>query len=206
VAAQCLLLEGLIVSAAPASKSIPGRPGFLDEVMSATPGDNRLNLCIQCGSCGGSCPSGAEMDHTPRRLFALIRADAREAVLRSNAPWYCVSCYYCTVRCPQEIHITDVMYTLKSMAIKAGLFHDAALPGFSETFVDYVEKYGRSFELGLATRFNLRHHPLSLAGMAPLGLGMLKRGRMDLTPHRIDGMAQLTAILDKAKALEGGLQ
>ncbi|MBK9325226.1 MAG: 4Fe-4S dicluster domain-containing protein [Thiobacillaceae bacterium] len=194
------------MSAAPASKSIPGRPGFLDEVMSATPGDNRLNLCIQCGSCGGSCPSGAEMDHTPRRLFALIRADAREAVLRSNAPWYCVSCYYCTVRCPQEIHITDVMYTLKSMAIKAGLFHDAALPGFSETFVDYVEKYGRSFELGLATRFNLRHHPLSLAGMAPLGLGMLKRGRMDLTPHRIDGMAQLTAILDKAKALEGGLQ
>ena len=194
------------MSAAPASKSIPGRPGFLDEVMSATPGDNRLNLCIQCGSCGGSCPSGAEMDHTPRRLFALIRADAREAVLRSNAPWYCVSCYYCTVRCPQDIHITDVMYTLKSMAIKAGLFHDAALPGFSETFVDYVEKYGRSFELGLATRFNLRHHPLSLAGMAPLGLGMLKRGRMDLTPHRIDGMAQLTAILDKAKALEGGLQ
>ncbi len=194
------------MSAAPASKSIPGRPGFLDEVMSATPGDNRLNLCIQCGSCGGSCPSGAEMDHTPRRLFALIRADAREAVLRSNAPWYCVSCYYCTVRCPQEIHITDVMYTLKSMAIKAGLFHDAALPGFSETFVDYVEKYGRSFELGIATRFNLRHHPLSLAGMAPLGLGMLKRGRMDLTPHRIDGMAQLTAILDKAKALEGGLQ
>ena len=193
------------MSAAPASKSIPGRPGFLDEVMSATPGDNRLNLCIQCGSCGGSCPSGAEMDHTPRRLFALIRADAREAVLRSNAPWYCVSCYYCTVRCPQEIHITDVMYTLKSMAIKAGLFHDAALPGFSETFVDYVEKYGRSFELGLATRFNLRHHPLSLAGMAPLGLGMLKRGRMDLTPHRIDGMAQLTAILDRAKALDGGV-
>lgn len=191
------------MTAASASNPIQGRTGFLDEVMAATPGDNRLNLCIQCGSCGGSCPSGPEMEHTPRRLFAMIRADAREAVLKSNAPWYCVSCYYCTVRCPQNIHITDVMYTLKSMAIKAGLYHDAAMPGFSETFVDYVEKYGRSFELGLATRFNLRHHPLSLAGMAPLGLGMLKRGRMDLTPHRIDGMAQLTAILEKAKALEG---
>lgn len=191
------------MTAASNSVSNPGRIGFLAEVMAATPGDNRLNLCIQCGSCGGSCPSGAEMEHTPRRLFALIRAEARETVLRSNAPWYCVSCYYCTVRCPQEIHITDVMYTLKAMAIKAGLYHDASLPDFSETFVDYVEKYGRSFELGIATRFNLRHHPLSLAGMAPMGLGMLKRGRMDLTPHRIDGMAQLTAILDKAKALEG---
>jgi heterodisulfide reductase subunit C len=191
------------VSAASALVSHSRRNGFLGEVMASTPGDNRLDLCIQCGSCGGSCPSGPEMDHTPRRLFALIRAEQRETVLKSNAPWYCVSCYYCTVRCPQSIHITDVMYTLKAMAIRAGLYHDASMPGFSETFVDYVEKYGRSFELGIATRFNLRHHPLSLAGMAPLGLGMLKRGRMDLTPHRIEGMAQLTAILDKAKELEG---
>jgi heterodisulfide reductase subunit C len=191
----------LIVSVA----AVSGRKDFLAEVMAATPGDNRLNHCIQCGSCGGSCPSGAEMQHTPRRLFALIRAGERETVLMSNAPWYCVSCYYCTVRCPQNIHITDVMYTLKAMAIQAGLYHDATLPDFSETFVDYVEKYGRSFELGLATRFNLRHHPLSLAGMAPLGLGMLKRGRIDLTPHRIEGMAQLTAILERAKALEGEL-
>jgi heterodisulfide reductase subunit C len=199
-----LFPEELIVSAAPVSNPDQGRMDFLHEVMASTPGDNRLDHCIQCGSCGGSCPSGSEMDHTPRRLFALIRAGEREAVLRSNAAWYCVSCYYCTVRCPQEVHITDLMYTLKAMAIRAGLFHDAAMPGFSETFVDYVEKYGRSFELGIATRFNLRHHPLSLAGMAPMGLGMLKRGRMDLTPHRIDGMAQLTAILEKAKALERG--
>ncbi|MCU0934351.1 MAG: 4Fe-4S dicluster domain-containing protein [Thiobacillaceae bacterium] len=194
------------MNAATRVPSASGRPGFLGEVMDRTPGDNRLDLCIQCGSCGGSCPAGREMEHTPRRLFALIRADEREQVLRSNAPWYCVSCYYCTVRCPQEVHITDLMYTLKAMAIEAGLYHDASLPDFSETFVDYVEKYGRSFELGIATRFNLRHHPLSLAGMAPLGLGMLKRGRMDLTPHKIDNMAQLTAILEKAKALEGGLQ
>ena len=130
------LTGGEIVISAPVSTSPHGPGQFLAEVMAATPGDNRLNLCVQCGSCGGSCPSGPEMEHTPRRLFALIRAGERDTVLKSNAPWYCVSCYYCTVRCPQDIHITDVMYTLKSMAIKAGLFHDAALPGFSETFVD----------------------------------------------------------------------
>jgi heterodisulfide reductase subunit C len=194
------------VFAASVLDNTPSPGQFLAEVMASTPGDNRLGHCIQCGSCGGSCPSGAEMEHTPRRLFALIRAGERDAVLKSNAPWYCVSCYYCTVRCPQNIHITDVMYTLKAMAIKAGLYHDASMPDFSETFVDYVEKYGRSFELGIATRFNLRHHPLSLAGMAPMGLAMLKRGRMDLTPHKIDNMAQLTAILNKAKALEGETQ
>ncbi|MBK6710249.1 MAG: 4Fe-4S dicluster domain-containing protein [Chloroflexi bacterium] len=51
-------------------------------------------MCIQCGTCGGSCPSGQDMDHTPRQLFAMIRADMRDEVLRSNTPWYCVSCYF----------------------------------------------------------------------------------------------------------------
>ena len=175
---------------------------FLGAVMAATPGMSHLNRCIQCGSCGGSCPSAAEMEHTPRRLFALIRAGLRDEVLRSNTPWFCLSCYFCTVRCPQQIHITDVMYTLKCMAIAAGLYRDPAPVGFSATFVDYVERYGRSFELGLATRFNLRHHPLSLPNMAPMGLGMLKRGRMGLVPGRIQNMAQLTRILEQAKALE----
>lgn len=191
---------GVVTSAA--APPLHGHPGLLGEVMAATPGMTRLNMCIQCGSCGGSCPSAAEMDHTPRRLFAMIRAGLRDEVLRSNTPWYCVSCYFCTVRCPQQIHITDVMYTLKCMAIAAGQYRDAALPAFSETFVDYVERYGRSYELGLATRFNLRHHPLSLPAMAPMGMGMMKRGRMGLTPERIQDLPQLTRILERAKALE----
>ena len=172
------------------------------KIVNELPGGEKLKSCLQCGMCGGSCPSGPEMDHTPRRLFQMIKSDMREAVLRSNTPWFCVSCYFCTVRCPQQIHITDVMYTLKGMAIGAELYRDHSPPDFSKTFVDYVEHYGRSFELGLATRFNLRHHPLSLPNMAPMGLGMLKRGRMDLVPHRIDDLPQLSRILERAKALE----
>jgi hypothetical protein len=38
--------------------------------------------------------------------------------------------------------------------------------------------------------------------MVPLGLGMLTRGRMDLTPQRIEGMDQLRAILTRAMELE----
>lgn len=52
-------------------------------------------------------------------LSAMLRAGMREEVLRSNTMWLCVSCYHCVVRCPQEVHIADVMYTLKGMAIKA---------------------------------------------------------------------------------------
>ena len=176
---------------------------FLEKVSDATAGVSRLEMCIQCGTCGGSCPSAADMDHTPRHLFALIRAGMRDVVLRSNTPWICVSCYLCVVRCPQEVRITDVMYALKGMAIQAKLYEDSTAPDFSGTFVDMVEKYGRSFEFGLATRHYLKHFPLHLPSMASMGLGMLTKKRIKMKPKKIRQIKQLQAILDRAKHLEG---
>jgi hypothetical protein len=95
------------------------------------------------------------------------------------------------------------MYTLKSMAIKANRYQEKGAVGFSQAFVDYVENYGRSFEFGLATRHYIRHQPLQLVKGATMGLGMLTKGRMDLTPHRIEGQQQLSAILQRAKEMEG---
>lgn len=175
---------------------------FLEEVSRKTAGVSRLEMCIQCGSCGGSCPSAADMDHTPRMLFAMIRAGMRDEALSSNTPWMCVSCYHCVVRCPQDVHIADVMYTLKGMAIKERMFKDSTAPDFSMTFVDMVENYGRSYEFGLATRHYLKHYPLRLPNMAPMGLGMLTKRRMDLRPKKIKGIDQLQAILQKAKDVE----
>jgi heterodisulfide reductase subunit C len=175
--------------------------GFLEEVLEVA-GDARLEMCIQCGTCGGSCPSAADMDHTPRELFAMIRANMREEVLRSSTPWYCVSCYYCTVRCPQNIHITDVMYAVKNLAVRAKLYQEIAAEGFSQTFISQVEDFGRSYELGLMARHNLRFRPFQLPGLAPMGIGMVSRGRMDFTPNRIEGLEQLGKILARAKELE----
>ncbi len=180
---------------------------FKQEVIQATLGDPRLHMCIQCGTCGGSCPSGADMEHTPRQIFAMINAGMRDEVLRSNTPWYCVSCYYCTVRCPQEINVTDLMYTLKRKAIAEGRYqvvNGSDAPEFSETFIDLVESYGRSFELGIATRYHLRHRPLdTLRKASTMGVDLFRKGRMDLTPTRIKGIDQLRAILKKAKELGG---
>lgn len=176
---------------------------FLAEVMEATPGESHLDICIQCGTCGGSCPSGSDMDHTPRSLFAMIAAGLREQVLHSNTPWYCVSCYYCTARCPQEIHITDIMYTLKRMAVKEKAYDDAKAPDFSKTFINWVENYGRAFELGLMSMHMLKHNPFGVFKIASMGVGMVSKGRMAFAPTRIKGIENLKTILNKAKELEG---
>jgi heterodisulfide reductase subunit C2 len=184
-----------------------GRPvnrQFVDEVRSAAAIDTGLERCIQCGTCGGSCPSAAAMDHTPRALFALVFAGLRDEALRSNTPWMCLSCYFCTIRCPQQIHIPDAMYAIKSIAEREGVAPERTGADFSRTFVDNIEHYGRSFEMGLVARHYLRHHPLRLPGLAPMGMAMLAKGRMGFVPQRIRGMDGLRAILARAGELEAG--
>ncbi len=177
------------------------RPTFLDELINATPGAEPLKLCLQCGTCGGSCPNSADMDMTPRRIFALVAAGERERVLVANTPWVCVSCYLCTVRCPKEIPITDVMYSLKRLALadRPSAAKDAI--GLAENFQFFIRRYGRSFEFGLASRFYLMNRPGAMLSLGPLGLRMFRKGRLSLKPSKIDNIDQLTAILDKAREL-----
>ena len=177
-------------------------PTFFEQVIAATPGESNLKRCIQCGTCGGSCPSGNDMDHTPRALFALTEAGMKDEVLKSNTPWFCVSCYYCTVRCPQEVHITDIMYTLKRIAVKEKVYDDSTAPDFSKTFINWVENFGRSFELGLMGIHMIRHNPFGVFKIAGMGVGMVTKGRMAFTPTRIKDIDGLKAILAKAKELE----
>ncbi len=182
----------------------PGRPArsFMAEVIAETATDPRLDRCIQCGTCGGSCPSASAMDHTPRMLFAMIRAGMRDEVLRSSTPWACVGCYFCAVRCPQEVHIPDVMYAVKGIAIRDRVSCDHTASDFSTTFVSNIRRFGRSYEVGLVARHYLRHYPLRLPGMTPGAVGMLASGRMGLVPHRIRDTKGLRAILDRAAELE----
>lgn len=176
---------------------------FLEEVIEETPGGERIVHCLQCGSCGGSCPNGADMEHTPRTLFALINANKREEVLKSNTMWCCVSCYFCTTRCPQSIPITDIMYTLKRLAIRDGLATETDAPALAKTFTGLLDRYGRSFEFGLASRYYLFNKPMSLLKMGPLGLSMFTRGRMALIPTTIRQVGQLQAIIHKAREIGG---
>ena len=84
--------------------------------------------------------------------------------------WCCVSCYFCTTRCPQQIPITDIMYTLKRLAIAEGMAKDTDAPALASTFTGFVEDYGRSFEFGLASRYYMFNKPLSMFKLVPMGL------------------------------------
>lgn len=171
-------------------------PAFPAAIM-AKPGGEALRDCIQCGTCSGACPMSVYMDLTPRRVIALTRAGLERDVLESVTPWLCASCYECQVRCPREIKVTDVMYALKRRAIEKGLYPKRfPIPILAKAFYGMVARHGRNAESRLVVELMLRTNPLGMLRMAPLGLKLLRTGRMVLGQDRIKNPGQLKAMLD----------
>ena len=177
--------------------------GFLDEVYSV-PGGECVRWCVQCGMCAASCPNVAWMEHSPRKMIALIRAEKRQEVLTSNSMWVCASCYLCTVRCPRGVEMTELMHVLGSLAARHGLTNGkTATPAMHRAFIENIKSNGRLHELGLMRRFFLRTNPLAALKMAPVGLRLLSHGRLRLRAEKAGGAAQVRAIVEEAQKLGG---
>jgi heterodisulfide reductase subunit C len=158
-----------------------------------------LLKCIQCGTCSASCPTAYAMDYTPRQIIAALRAGQLDKVLRSNTPWLCASCYYCTVRCPAGIQFTEFMYDLKRMAVRRDLYPRGG-PALYQAFMTTVDRYGRSAESELMIRYFLKRLDLlGLLKLAPFGLKMLLKKRFPFLPHRIKGRQDVGKMLDYMK-------
>lgn len=169
--------------------------GFGREVM-AVPGCDQLVRCIQCGTCSGTCPLSVYMDHSPRQIMALVRADFKDEVLRSNSIWLCASCYACTVECPREIRITDIMYALKQRAIKERMYPKRfPIPVLAREFTNMVSKKGRITETLLVMHLFMKANLLAVLSSWRQGIGLVRTGRFVLRQERIEHSAELAAML-----------
>lgn len=176
---------------------------FLEDVY-AIPGGEKIKQCIQCGTCSASCPTSYAMDYTPREIIAALRAGLLEKVLESNTIWLCASCYYCTVRCPSGIKLTDIMYELKRLAIEFRRAQKGAkAPVVSKLFVNIVNKNGRISEVELVSKFYLKTNPFGMLKMIPRASKLLMRGRMPLIPHKIRGSSEIKKSLDATMEISG---
>lgn len=162
----------------------------------AIPNGAKINECLQCGTCSASCPTASAMEYSPREVIAALRARMLDRVLRSNTVWLCSSCYSCTVRCPAGIPFTDVMYELKRLGVKYGLYPKGTTNAvMAQAFVASVDRYGRNHEPELIRNYYLRTNPLRFLSQVMLGLRLLSRGRMRLRPHRIQGREELRRMM-----------
>ena len=86
-----------------------------DEIIERS-GQN-LSACYQCRRCASACSVGDETNNfTPDRLIRLITSGDEENTFNNELVWKCVTCYACGTKCPNEIHTSRIIETLKKMS------------------------------------------------------------------------------------------
>ncbi len=109
-----------------------------DKVLALTPTNRNLqsglnlsaqaktfSACFSCQTCTTVCPVVGNYENPqealgllPHQIMHAAGLGLRDLALGSNMLWDCLTCYQCQEQCPQGVHVTDVLYELKNLAVK----------------------------------------------------------------------------------------
>jgi quinone-modifying oxidoreductase subunit QmoC len=178
---------------------------FVDEV-AAEPGGEKINECIQCGVCSGSCPTVEWWEYPPRKIIAMIRAGKRDKVLSSTSAFNCVTCYTCTVRCPRGVRPAQLIHAVEALAERKGYKPKTPNIVLYRSLRDTMRR-GRVYEFGMALKFYSRTNIFNGLQRIPIALSLISRGLLPiLPPKKVKGAQQVATIIHKIESMqkEGG--
>lgn len=184
---------------------------FLREVEERVEDGEWVKMCMQCGVCAGSCPLGNAWEHTPQKLFMMIRAGRRDDVLKSDSMWMCTSCYNCIVRCPRKLPITHIMHGLAHYAHRLDIApRGQPTRDIARLFWVNLAKTGRvnelKFSLAMYFKDGFMQGIRNALAMQSIGLALLKAKRLSIAElfggHKCKDQAGIDKMLAKARAIE----
>ena len=163
----------------------------------------KVQACMQCGTCSGSCANAFAMDLTPRQLWRLAQLGEKDEIFNSTTFYLCSACYYCTLRCPRGLPLTDAMGALKRLAAAQGIERYKKSANFYRTFMDTVRRYGRVREAEFMNRYFLSmknpFFPLQFASMA---MKLMKKRKIPLEMPKLFGKGRFDGLFRKVEELE----
>jgi quinone-modifying oxidoreductase subunit QmoC len=184
---------------------------FLKEVEANVEEGHWVKMCMQCGVCAGSCPLGPAWEHSPQKIFMMIRAGKREEVLKTDSMWMCTSCYNCIARCPRKLPITHIMHGLANYSYRLGLAPKGQ-PNqvIAKLFWDNGIKHGRvnelTFSLAMYFRDGLVQGIKNGLAMQGIGLGLVKAKRLNpmeiFGGHTCKDKSGIQKMIAKAREIE----
>jgi Fe-S oxidoreductase len=96
-------------------------------------GAEKLNLCMQCGMCAGSCPWRiVDGPFNVRRLIRMAQLGV-EGYESDDILYGCTTCNKCVLKCPRGVTIIDVVKAMRAMIAETG-----AIPGVLKTVTGSV--------------------------------------------------------------------
>jgi len=129
----------------------------------------------------------------------------RDEVLSSNSMWNCLSCYFCTVRCPRGVKPTELFHVLEGLANQHGFkAKETRTPAMYQSFVNSIKGNGRVHEFGMMFRYYLATNLFAALKVLPVGLKLFSHKRMPLLPRKVEGKGDLARIIQKFKEVRGG--
>ncbi|MBW1892522.1 MAG: 4Fe-4S dicluster domain-containing protein [Deltaproteobacteria bacterium] len=162
-----------------------------------------LGLCWHCNCCAGGCPFAEAMDYHPNGVIRLIQLGFKKKVLESSAIWICVGCNTCSVECPQAIDMPAIMDALRQMAMEEGV--DIAEPdilNFHKEVLNSIKRYGRTHKLEIMLRYKIKQR--DLFSDMDVGLKMLAKRKLDLTPSRVKGIEDIRQFFNNQEGSSDG--
>lgn len=158
--------------------------------------------CYQCMKCSAGCPMTFAMDYPPSQVIRLVQMGQEDLLLASKTIWVCLTCYTCSIRCPNDIDIAQVIDALRERAVRKGFLpskENIAL--FHRMFLENVRKRGRTFEGEMLAQYQLKTgKALQNAG---LGLRMFLKGRMALLPESVENRKAFAEIYRRVEERGG---
>lgn len=176
---------------------------------SAVPGamasvQEKIQACMQCGTCTGSCPNAFAMDLTPRHMWRLAQLGQKDQIFNSRTFYLCSACYTCTLRCPRGLPLTETMDALKRMAAAEGIDMYKESTKFYKSFIDTVRRYGRVREMEFMNRYFLSmKRPFLPFRFASLGVKLMSKGKVSIEMPKLFGKGRFDAMFRKVEELEG---
>jgi len=109
-----------------------------------TPGAEKLMHCYQCGTCTSDCPVAKRVpEFRPRNIARLAMYGQKERLLSGDLLWLCAGCYTCYERCPQEVHVSEIVSALRKLALEEGRLHPTI-----KVLMGSLSEMGYVYEIG----------------------------------------------------------
>lgn len=116
---------------------------FRDKVL-ADHAARRLMACYQCGACSSDCPVAKRVqEFRPRNIARLAMYGQKRRLLEGDLLWLCAGCYTCYERCPQQVHVSEIVAALRRLGAEEGVAH-ATIRGLVKT----LGELGYIYEIG----------------------------------------------------------